>query len=141
MSCVQAVKTSSQNLFQNVGWKRYCKAAVLNLDIAIWLYEQDICGLCAVPSVFRKPQLLRIELLHVKQSYKPSKIYLTGGVLVYHFNKTDFAASKPDLLSMLGNRLAISKLIKIAFSGKKILLFHYIKQMVTFLNSRWHTFW
>ena len=46
------------------------------------MYEQDICGPCAVPSVCRKFLLLKIELLHVKQSSKPSKIHSTGVVLV-----------------------------------------------------------
>ena len=67
-------------------------------------------GLCALPSVCRKFLLLEIELLHVKQSSKPSKIHSTGGVLVDLFNKTDFTASKSDLL------------------------------MVAVLNSRWHSF-
>ena len=61
------------------------------------------------PCTIRFP-LLKIELLHVKQNSKPSKIHLTGGVLVDLLSKTDFKASKPDLLSMLGNMLTISKL-------------------------------
>ena len=45
-----------------------------NLDIAVSLYEQGICGQCAVPSVCRKFLLLKIELelLHVRQGSKPS---------------------------------------------------------------------
>ena len=53
--------------------------------------------------------LLKIELLHVNQSLKPSKIHSTGAVLIDLSNKTDFTASKLDLLSMLGNMLKISK--------------------------------
>ena len=124
-------------------WKWYSEAAVSNLGIAISLYEQDIYGTSTVPSVCRKFLLLKIELLHVKQSSKPSKIHSVGGVLVDFFNKTDLIASEPDLMSMLGNMVTISKLTKIAFVGKKhtINIINYIKQMITVLNSRWHTFW
>ena len=69
-------------------------------------------------------ELLLIELLDVKQSSKPSKMNSNGGVLVDLFNKTDFTASKPDLLSMLGNMLTISKLTKIALAGKNILFIY-----------------
>ena len=63
-----------------------------------------------VPSICRKFLLLITELLHVKQSSKPFKIYSTGGILVDRFNEIDFTVSKPDLLSMLGNMLTVSKL-------------------------------
>ena len=66
---------------------------------------------------------MKIQLLHVKQSSKPSKIHSRGGVLVYLFNKTNFTASKPDFLLMLGNMLTISKLTKIALAGKNILFY------------------
>ena len=36
----------------------------------------------------------------VRESFRSSKIPSTGGVLVDLFNKTDFAVSKLDLLSM-----------------------------------------
>ena len=84
-------------LFQSVGRRWYCKAAVSNLDISISLYEPEICGPCAVPSLCRKFLLLKIESLHVKQSSTPSKTQLTEGVLDDLFNKTDFTASKPVL--------------------------------------------
>ena len=42
-----------------------------------------------------------MELLHIKQSSKPSKIHSTGGALVDLFNKTDFTASKPDLYHLI----------------------------------------
>ena len=79
--------------------KWFCKAAASNLHIVIALFEQDICGPCVVPSVCRKFLLLKIELLHVKQSFEPSKIHSTGEVLADLLNKTDLTASKPDLLS------------------------------------------
>ena len=50
-----------------------------------------------------------------------------GGVLVDLFNKTDLTASKPDLLCMLGNVLAISKLSKIVFVVKNT-LYHLLYQ-------------
>ena len=53
------------------------------------LYEHDIWGPSAVPSVCRKFPLLKIELFHVKQSFNPSKIHSTGCVLVDLFNKID----------------------------------------------------
>ena len=55
-------------------------------------------GPCTVPSVCRKFLLLKIVLVYVKQSAKPSKIHSTGGVLVDLFNKTGFTASKPHLV-------------------------------------------
>lgn len=77
---------------KSVGLRWYCKAAVSNLDIPILLYEHDMCHVvlvCTVPSVCKKCYiLLKIELLHVKQRSKPSKIHSTGGVLVDLFNKT-----------------------------------------------------
>ena len=72
--------------------------------------------------------MLKIELLHVKQISRPSKIHSTGGVLVDLFNKTDFTASKPDLLSMLGNMLTISKLNKIALAGKTCYSYYQLYQ-------------
>ena len=86
-------QTSSRNLFQNVSWRWYFKTAVSNLYIAISLYEHDICGPFAVPSVFRKFLLLKIKLLHVKQSFKPSKIHSIGGVLLqagFETSETDY---------------------------------------------------
>ena len=59
------------------------------------------------------------------------KINSTGGVLVDLFNKTDFTASKTGLLSMLGNMLTISKLNKIALTGKNILF------ILSVISSRW----
>lgn len=86
------------------------------------------CGPCTVPSVCKKCYiLLKKKLLHVKQRSKPSKIHSTGGVLVDLFNKTDLTASKPDLLCMLGNVLAISKLSKIVFVVKNT-LYHLLYQ-------------
>ena len=82
------------------------------------MYEQDICGPCAVPFVCKNFLLLKIELLHVKQCSKLSKIHSTRGLLVGLFKKTDFTASKPDFLSMLDNMLTIPKLTKIALAGK-----------------------
>ena len=79
---------SSRNLFHSGSSKWYCEAAVSKLDIAISLYDQNICGPCTVPLAFRKFPLLKIELLHIKLSSKPSKVYLTGGVLADLFNKT-----------------------------------------------------
>ena len=73
------------------------------------MYEQDICGPCTVPSIYRKFLLLKAELLHVKQSSKPSNIHSTGGVLVELFNRADLTASKLDLLLMLQNMLTISE--------------------------------
>ena len=84
------------------------KGAVSNLDIAISLYEQYICGPCAVTSLCRKFLLLKIKLLHVKQSSKPSFIHSTGGVLAELSNKADLTVSKPDLSSMLGNQKKVS---------------------------------
>ena len=72
--------------------------------------------------------------MHVPQSSKPSKIHSTGGVLVDPFNKTDFTASKTDLLSMLGDMLTKSKLTKTAFAGKNILL------ILSIISSRWLLF-
>ena len=57
---------SSGTLFQSIGWRWYCKAVVLNLCIAISLYEHDKRGPSAVPSVCKKFLLLKIEWLHVK---------------------------------------------------------------------------
>ena len=61
-----------------------------------------MCGPCAVPLLLLL--LLKIELLHVKQNSKPSKINSTGGVLVDLFNKTDFTASKPDFVGNKAKR-------------------------------------
>ena len=82
------------------------------------MYEQGICGPCAVPFVCKNFLLLKIELLHVQQCSKLSKIHSTRGLLVDLFKKTNFRASKPDFLSMLDNMLTISKLTKIALAGK-----------------------
>ena len=61
--------------------KYHCHVSRLSkyhLEIFSRVYEHDVCGPCAVPSVCRNFLLLKVELLHDKQSSKP-KIYLTRG--------------------------------------------------------------
>ena len=82
------------------------------------MYEQDICGPCIVPFVCKNFQLLKIELLHIKQCSKLSKIHTIRGLLIGLFKKTDFTASRPDFLPMLDNMLTIPRLTKIALADK-----------------------
>ena len=67
-------------------------------------YEQDICGPCAVPFVWRKCLLLKTELLDSKHDLRASIIQSVGG-------------------NILGHILTMSKLTNIQSSAQTLLLF------------------
>ena len=67
--------------------------------------------------------LLKIELLDSKYNLRASMIQLLGGNWFDLLSKTFFTDFRPDMLSILGNILIISKLTSLQSDVKLLLLF------------------
>ena len=67
--------------------------------------------------------MLKIELLDSKHNLRASMIQLLGGNWLDLLSKTYFTDFRPDMLSILGNILIISKLTNLQSDVKLLLLF------------------